>query len=68
MDIIIYETAQCLFVPYGSYALGVCSPSSDIDVACIVPNALTTGSFFTDFYSMLKKEKRVSSILAVTNA
>ena len=74
----IYQTAQCLFLPYGSYALGVCSPSSDIDVyqlrwkliyrACVVPNVLTTGGFFTDFYSMLKEEKRVSSILAVTNA
>ncbi|XP_017975784.1 PREDICTED: LOW QUALITY PROTEIN: nuclear poly(A) polymerase 3 [Theobroma cacao] len=54
---------------YGSYALGVHGPESDIDALCIGPYFATMAEdFFVVLYSMLKSRPEVSEIHCVQDA
>lgn len=39
-----------------------------IPSACVVPGVITESLFFTQFYSRLKEQSRITRVLAVTNA
>ena len=55
--------------PFGSYKIGVMSPSSDIDCLCIAPKyASRKKYFFGAFYDVLSNHNHVSDIIKVEKA
>ena len=62
-------------MPYGSFALGVSSISSDIDLygcmksdmcrLCIVPGEVNEKDFFSSFYALLSHNSRITELKAI---
>ncbi|OHS99156.1 Poly(A) polymerase beta [Tritrichomonas foetus] len=59
---------QCLISHFGSFRLGVCSPSSDIDCLCITPKFIKRSNFFSIMYDLLNKNPKVSGLQKIENA
>ena len=54
--------------PFGSYRLGVCSPSSDIDTLCMTPGFVKKTHFFTILYELLSKNPKVKELMKIEGA
>lgn len=67
--------ANARVMPYGSFALGVSSISSDIDLygcmksdmcrLCIVPGEVNEKDFFSSFYALLSHNSRITELKAI---
>lgn len=55
-------------IAFGSYRYDVCSPESDIDSLCIVPQFVKRTDFFTVFYRILSTNQFVKNLVKVENA
>lgn len=53
---------------FGSYRLGVVTPSSDIDTLCVVPYYVTRDAFFTNLFAKLQQDPRVTHLQSVPDA
>ncbi|KNC50785.1 Poly(A) polymerase gamma [Thecamonas trahens ATCC 50062] len=53
---------------YGSYRLGVCTESSDIDTLCVLPRDATVDDFFKTFKARLEARPEVTELVAVREA
>jgi poly(A) polymerase len=63
------EPVQAQIAPFGSYLLGVCSPSSDIDVLCIFPSFIKRSHFFQTLGEILLSAKdKVHDLMKIENA
>lgn len=52
----------------GSYKLGVCSPTSDIDAVILAPQFVPKEDFFSIFYDLLSSNTKVKGLLKVEEA
>lgn len=55
-------------LPFGSLALGVSSPCSDIDIVCAAPASVTPSAFFSGMGAVLASDARVSRLLVLDKA
>lgn len=59
---------QCQLFPFGSYRLGVCNTTSDIDCLCITPRFVTRNDFFRILHSLLDKNPKVVGLQKIESA
>ena len=69
------RNAKGFVFPYGSFALGVSSVASDIDLyflplcvhgrLCVVPGSISEEDYFSSFYSFLSEDPHITSIYAI---
>jgi poly(A) polymerase len=62
------QPVQCGIFPFGSYLLGVCSQTSDIDVLCVCPRFVKKPHFFQMLYELLLHDPRVSALTKIESA
>ena len=62
------KAVRCQLFHFGSYRLGVCSQSSDIDVLCLTPHYVTRHHFFNILYDLLVKNKKVKGLQKIEGA
>lgn len=62
------KPVRCKLFPFGSYRLGVCSPTSDIDCLCVCPNFVKRDHFFSILGDLLQNNKKVSGLQRIANA
>jgi len=56
--------ATAKIFPFGSFKLGVMSPTSDIDCLCVVPKYIDRHEhFFGDLYTILEENNHVSDLM-----
>ena len=65
LDEFTVNQANARVMPYGSFALGVSSISSDIDLLCIVPGEVNEKDFFSSFYALLSHNSRITELKAI---
>lgn len=75
LDEFTVNQANAKVMPYGSFALGVSSISSDIDLygcmksdmcrLCIVPGEVNEKDFFSSFYALLSHNSRITELKAI---
>ena len=53
---------------FGSYRLGVHSPTSDIDTLVVVPRHIQRMHFFRELYALLNAHSDVSDLISVSDA
>ena len=61
-------TTRVRLISFGSYRLGVHSPTSDLDVLALCPPHITRDYFFSSLVDTLKKDKRVKGLHPVPGA
>lgn len=59
---------QAQLFAFGSYRLGVCSPSSDIDTLCVTPKFVKRTHFFNIFYQILSNCPKIHDLIKVESA
>lgn len=62
------EPVKAQLMPFGSYVLGVCSPSSDIDTLCLTPGFIKKGHFFTILHELLLNNPKVKNLEKIEHA
>jgi poly(A) polymerase len=58
----------CRIFPFGSYLLGVCSTSSDIDVLCLFPRFVKRPDFFQILYDILLRNPNVKDLQKIDDS
>lgn len=62
------KPVQCKLFPFGSYRLGVCGTTSDIDCLCVTPKFVNRNNFFKILGDLLHKNPKASGIQKIENA
>ena len=59
---------SCRVVPFGSYCLGVHSHDSDIDLLCIMPQAVNRSEFFSRVPAKLAEVEGITCVKSLSDA
>ena len=62
------KPVKAQLMPFGSYVLGVCSPSSDIDTLCLSPGFIKQGHFFKILHDLLLNHPKVKNLEKIERA